>query len=262
MKDRRYALLVGINYKNQSCELAGCVNDAKDMAKLLKTKFNYKETNVTVLTDDGTLPTKDNILKNLSNLVVKAVKGEVESIFFHYSGHGSYIRDTNGDEDDGRDEVLCPIDYDKKGFITDDNLNGIIKLLPEHASFFGLFDCCHSGTMLDLKFNHLEGNEKAKVNEKALNIDANVMAISGCADVQTSADAYIKGRFNGAMTRAFLEVLKNRNYIVTYFDLLNDMRFYLKKNKYEQIPQLTCSLKLDKDDYVCRPARKTLFWEY
>jgi len=262
MKDKRFALLVGINYRKTSSELAGCINDVKDVNKLLKDKFNYRDSNITILTEDATPPTKDNIIKNLTNLVLKTVKGEADSIFFHYSGHGSYIRDINGDEKDGRDEVLCPLDYEKKGFITDDNLNSIIKLMPKETSFFALLDCCHSGTMFDLKFNHLHGDERVTEERKALKIESHVIAYSGCLDKQTSADAWINGRFNGAMTKSFLESLKKNNYNITYFELLKDMRSYLNKNKYSQKPQLTCSLKLDKDDYFCKSNRRTLFWSF
>lgn len=262
MGDKRFALLIGINYKNQKGQLGGCINDVMDMKILLKKKFKYKESNIIVLSDNLILPTKENILKNLSKLVVNAVKGKVKSIFFHYSGHGSQIKDKNNDENDGKDEVLCPLDYSKKGFITDDKLNSIIKLLPSNASFFGIFDCCHAGTMLDLKYNHVHGDKRTVIEKNAFKIESNVIAISGCKDNQFSADAYIKKRFNGAMTRAFLESLKKRNYIATYFDILNDMRNYLKENKYSQKPQLTCSLKIDENDYFCKPNKKTLFVTY
>lgn len=44
--------------------------------------------------------------------------------FFHFSGHGGRIKDTNGDEDDGYDETIYPVDHDRyqgeSGQIVDD----------------------------------------------------------------------------------------------------------------------------------------------
>ncbi len=31
-----------------------------------------------------------------------------DSLFFHFSGHGSQQYDRNGDEEDGKDETICP----------------------------------------------------------------------------------------------------------------------------------------------------------
>lgn len=38
----------------------------------------------------------------------------------------------------------------------------------------------------------------------------NVALITGCRSDQTSADAYFKGRYNGAMTYLLLKILKTR----------------------------------------------------
>ena len=41
-------------------------------------------------------------------------------LFFHYSGHGGQQADKDGDEADGKDETLVPLDYQTAGQITDD----------------------------------------------------------------------------------------------------------------------------------------------
>ena len=38
-----------------------------------------------------------------------------DSLFFHYSGHGSQTYDSDGDEVDGNDETICPVDYNSAG---------------------------------------------------------------------------------------------------------------------------------------------------
>ena len=39
------------------------------------------------------------------------------------SGHGSQKRDADGDESDGFDETICPVDYSSAGEILDDDMN-------------------------------------------------------------------------------------------------------------------------------------------
>ncbi len=36
-----------------------------------------------------------------------------DNLFMHYSGHGGNMRDDNGDEKDGMDETLVPLDYQR-----------------------------------------------------------------------------------------------------------------------------------------------------
>ena len=36
-----------------------------------------------------------------------------DNLFMHYSGHGGSMRDDNGDEKDGMDETLVPLDYQR-----------------------------------------------------------------------------------------------------------------------------------------------------
>ena len=62
--------------------------------------------------------------------------------------------------------------------------------------------------------------------------------ISGCSDVQTSSDAYINNKNQGAMTWAFLEAFKSEKNI-TWRNLLIKMRDLLKKSNFSQLPQLT-----------------------
>ena len=75
-------------------------------------------------------------------------------LFSRYNiGHGTKLQDDNGDEEDGFDEALVPLDYAEKGMIRDDDLFDIlIKPLADGVSMFSLMDCCHSGTILDLPY--------------------------------------------------------------------------------------------------------------
>merc|ERR1711908_181630 len=104
--------------------------------------------NIMVLRDNGTDYSADKawILWALKKMVDDAGDGDV--CFLHYSGHGGQTADAGGSEIDGMDEFICPSDG---GIITDDELKGIVEgLYYKNCVLFGLFDCCHSGTMLDL----------------------------------------------------------------------------------------------------------------
>lgn len=76
-----------------------------------------------------------------------------DSLVFHYSGHGSQQRNYSGDEADGYDETLCPLDFETQGMIVDDEINAaLVRPIPRGAKLHALIDACHSGTVLDLPF--------------------------------------------------------------------------------------------------------------
>lgn len=76
-----------------------------------------------------------------------------DSLVFHFSGHGSQQRNYTGDEIDGFDETLCPLDFETQGMIVDDEINAtMVKSIPHGVKLHAIIDACHSGTMLDLSF--------------------------------------------------------------------------------------------------------------
>lgn len=76
-----------------------------------------------------------------------------DALFFHYSGHGGQTDDLDGDEEDGHDEVIYPVDFKQAGHIVDDQIHQIlVKPLPAGARLTAIFDSCHSGSCLDLPY--------------------------------------------------------------------------------------------------------------
>jgi len=147
------AVLIGINYTGQQGELSGCHNDVKNMKEYLTNIHGFKENNMTILMDDGRHinPTRVNITKAYRDLVRFTLPGD--TVFAHYSGHGGRVADTSGDEDDGYDETLIPVDFKRSGQITDDELfRDLVKPMPSKVLMTSLMDCCHSGTVLDLPY--------------------------------------------------------------------------------------------------------------
>lgn len=140
------AVLIGINYVGQQGQLSGCHNDVKNMKEYLMNVHGFEERNMTVLMDDGRHinPTRANIMQAYRDLVRSSVPGD--TVFIHYSGHGGRVRDTSGDEDDGYDETLIPVDFQRSGQITDDELfRDLVKPMPKGVLMTSLMDCCHSG---------------------------------------------------------------------------------------------------------------------
>lgn len=230
------ALLVGINYKGTSSELRGCINDIKKTKEMLLSK-GYS---VTMISEEQEIkPTKMNILKHLEELI----KSPSERLYFHYSGHGTQIFDVSGDEDDGKDECLVPLDYSSAGVITDDHIKSLLKMVRRDQTLFSVLDCCHSGTGMDLKYNlYTKGRHLKMVpSKKEEETEGQCIMLSGCLDIQTSADAYIKGEFQGAMTFAFLEALPEAKDLK---DLIQRIRDILRYSGYPQIPTLSMGKKM------------------
>ncbi|QYS96381.1 Metacaspase-1B [Trichoderma simmonsii] len=152
---RRKALLIGINYFGQRGQLRGCINDVRNMTAYLVEQFGYKREDMVILTDDQqnpmSQPTKQNILRAMHWLVKDARPND--SLFFHYSGHGGQTKDLDGDEPDGYDEVIYPVDFRQHGHITDDEMHRImVTPLQAGVRLTAIFDSCHSGTALDLPY--------------------------------------------------------------------------------------------------------------
>ncbi|PIQ94177.1 MAG: Caspase-1, p20 [Nitrospirae bacterium CG_4_10_14_0_8_um_filter_41_23] len=254
------ALLVGINkYKIPGVDLSGCVNDVTNVRDVLLKFFGFAVKEIRALVDERA--TKKNIITRLKWLVNKAKAGD--RLLFHFSGHGSQVRDRDGDElKDHMDEIICPHDMEWDGvFITDDELREIFSSIPKGANLEVLLDSCHSGTGTREAFaiNTLPSEMSFKPRFLAPPIDIacrvdddlevkrilkgnsnpiNHVLFSGCRDNQTSADAYIHGSYNGAFTYYLCKHLREIQGSITRAELLKRLRASLKFNGFNQTPQL------------------------
>ena len=244
------ALLIGINYNGTSSKLNGCINDINSVSTLLTSKYAFKPESITKITDETKQkPTRDVILASFAQFLASGVEGDL--LFFSFSGHGSYTLDRNNDETNGNDEML--ISSDLKG-ILDDELKSLIQNnLKKNVTLFALFDCCFSGTVLDLKYQYLDSlvNDASSVNNNDAETKGNVIMISGCNDAQTSADAYIDKKYQGAMTWAFISVITTLTTPPSWRDLLVKMRAKLKTSQFTQLPQLSSGCFIDINKVVC-----------
>mmetsp|Transcript_110051 Transcript_110051/g.318140 ORF Transcript_110051/g.318140 Transcript_110051/m.318140 type:complete len:316 (+) Transcript_110051:190-1137(+) len=148
------AILIGINYTGQQGQLSGCHNDVENIKNYLIRKEGFLEKDMLILMDDGRhhQPTRKNIMDALVRITQYSQAGD--TVFIHYSGHGGRVPDKDGDEDDGYDETLIPVDFKNAGQIVDDELfEVLVKKMPKDVHVTVLMDCCHSGTVLDLPYN-------------------------------------------------------------------------------------------------------------
>eukprot|EP00401_Gymnodinium_catenatum_P041233 CAMPEP_0117559332 /NCGR_PEP_ID=MMETSP0784-20121206/53305_1 /TAXON_ID=39447 /ORGANISM="" /LENGTH=419 /DNA_ID=CAMNT_0005356705 /DNA_START=202 /DNA_END=1461 /DNA_ORIENTATION=+ len=225
--------------------------------------------------DASKMPTCENIRKGLSWLLSDAVEGD--KLFFAYSGHGSQFpsRTESDGQNECICPLDCMEAPWPKNIILDDELNDdFFKRLPASVECVCIFDCCHSATVVDLACTKglsapnmtnssapeskpryltpptVTREELEKIwatnrgqDAKARSLptgalsDKQLWVISGCQDNQTSADATINGKRQGALTWALAKALEDHDYSVSYEDLIQAVRTNLCN--YSQVPALS-----------------------
>ncbi|XWS68286.1 hypothetical protein CRYUN_Cryun04dG0077800 [Craigia yunnanensis] len=235
---KKRAVLCGVSYKKWKYKLKGTINDVLNMKNLLVQKYEFREENIVVLTEEQTdirlIPTKANIENCLKWLVKDCQSGD--SLVFYYSGHGLRQPDFNNDERDGFDESICPVDFLKEGMILDNDIYvTIVKPLTEGVTLHAIVDACHSGTILDLE--HVYDKEKetwidnSPSGVRKQTSGGKAYCISACQDDQVAADttAFSSKSMNGAMTFSLIEAVRRKQNI-TYGELLEEMQ-----RRFEQV---------------------------
>lgn len=250
---RKRALLIGINYQGQRYELRGCNNDIRNILPCLINQWGYDPADIVQLIDDGCslLPTRRNILLEMHRLAFYARAGD--SMFFYFAGHGGQIRDLDGDEVDGYDEFICPVDYQRSGVISDDEIHEIlVKPLAAGSRLTALFDSCHSGTVLDLPYLYDSEQSKfidgvtpdARIRRYS---QAQVFCFSGCGDSEESESVVMPGQsIGGLMTFAFIHVFSCTQSL-TFQSVSEQIRAFVHATLPDarQHPQFSCSNPLD-----------------
>ncbi len=259
------ALCVGINdYPYDGSDLNGCVNDAKSWADLLVDHFGFAFGDVQLLLDSQA--TKANVISGLKSLLAGAKAGDV--LVFTNSSHGTYVADTDGDEEK-YDEALCPYDC-ADNLIIDDELREIFQGLNEGVHLTVISDSCHSGTVTRAALADcipglrtpddrrarflspalrgepvLENPWRARPKGKFQYPEFRMKEIllSGSSDREYSYDALIGNTYHGAMTYYALQAIKAANYQISYRQLHTRLCYLIDNAGYPQHPQLEGSAK-------------------
>lgn len=169
--ETKRALLVGISDYGNAMEDPNKwanISGGNDVL-LLSPLFSEHGYTVTSLVDSQA--THANITNALMELAKESKKGDV--VYIHFSMHGQPFEDLNGDEEDGWDEALIPVDaemlyaegvYEGKNHLLDDELdvyfNDIRSKLGSEGQLIVILDACHSGTASRGDDDHIRGTRE------------------------------------------------------------------------------------------------------
>ncbi len=262
----RTALCVGINQYQHfpSDSLHGCVNDAYDMAALLKGSLGFEDSDITVMTDQAA--TKVNIMQGLRRMVEGALAGRYNHLVFSFSGYGTQVPDLNLDELDRADNAFCPHDlaglgpgWHRDHVIVDDEFHHLFVQLPSTVLLEVFFDTCHSGMgvrALDLLmdrsprylppptvegFRDIEYRYARPAHQKLLEkgLSHHILWIA-CHESQTAADAILEDTWHGAFTWHFCKEARASSNHLSRAKVLAKVRSDLHTAHFTQTPQLYC----------------------
>jgi hypothetical protein len=249
-QNNNIALVVGTNYSpdlSSRKKLSGCANDAKNMKELLIYKYHFAADNIVLLVNDAA--TKGNIIKNFQGLIAKATPDS--QVVFYFSGHGSQVPDENGDEPDGRDEVLLPFDTrfnneKLENCLSDDELNALLEKLAEKSNNITvILDSCHSGDAI--RESHVISKQfiNPYLKKKPANqfedkkvygfhpVNPSCLLIAACADDEIAVEA--DGQ--GILTSALIKVMGIETNL-TYKEMIRQVTEEVSRKFPYQQPQL------------------------
>lgn len=268
------ALLVGINkYRNPQYNLAGSVADVQNMRTFLIKTAGFREDQVKLLLDGQA--TADNIRESIQTWLVDG-SAPGARVWFHYSGHGSHIPDTDGDEEDGEDEVIVAHDVEvtekgPKNLVLDDEIARLLAKMNDRQVTL-VVDSCHSGTMTRaLLPEKVEGGRLvefdgvtpvttrsaaiARAGEDGFVKGGNVVAWTAVAPNQVALEDNHTNPHQGVFTRRFLHGITakaadaNKDGVISHAELLDyvmaESERYCKNSR--SCKGLTPTLEVSKD---------------
>jgi hypothetical protein len=280
MKSTR-AVIFGLDYSTSSNALHGCANDANNIATCLKMLGLYDK--IDVYTDKSS-PVSTTYMGILDILTSLASDTTLSRVFIFFAGHGTQLMDiTNkddyeedgdegndkGDETDGKDECIVPSDFwDElnnqmpEKLISDDILRVVLSRFGKDTKVTALFDCCHSGTVCDLRYvlDTTKGTYNVLENYEACAADITV--ISSCLDTQLSIEEIRAGnsRPSGVFTSRFIEYMYNMTTTspidCTTLHISSAIYNMMKDGDYLQIPVVSSSRVLDETSRLFLSTRE------
>jgi len=231
---RKRAFLVGISHYDTALTNFqwNNINGVEDIELLCPVLKNQGFTTTKLLNGQATF---DNIISQITQFTNKTKRGDI--VYLHFSTHGQPVEDQNGDEEDGWDESIVPIDaykLYKKGFyegqkhLTDDLLNKYIKKLRERIGPTGFLyvvvDACHAGTSSRANDEAIRGTHvgftynnkvfKPSTTKKSHYMIetssrlANVLFIEACRPDQVNTEIKVGGKRFGPLSYNIAQTLK------------------------------------------------------
>ncbi len=235
------ALVIGINIYKAVPNLRGAVNDAQAMKQVLETRFGFDSGSITLLLNEEA--TRARVLSELEKLTRA---GADERVVFFFAGHGSQVKDLDGDEkrgdpDDQKDETLITYDARTDGIadITDDELGALLGRIAS-PNLTVISDTCHSGTntrSINVQTRSVEEDDRIELYQRTASrevvpTEADYLAWGAAGANQQALDARIDGRFAGVFTHALIKSLRGAK-AVTHRELEARIQAELEKVKAE-----------------------------
>lgn len=252
---RKRAFLVGISHYDTA--LTGYqwnnINGVEDV-NLLSPILKNQGFTVSALIDEQA--TYQNITDQLSSFVNKTKKGDI--VYLHFSTHGQPVEDINGDEEDGWDEAIVPIDayklyrkgvYEGKNHLLDDQLNAIVKKLRTKIGFSGILyvviDACHAGTSSRANDETVRGTKVGfTYNNKVFKPSAqkkshymieastkmsHVIFLEACRPDQVNMEIKVKGKRYGPLSYNIAQTLQQSPISTNATLFLNNVKASIMK---------------------------------
>lgn len=182
--------------------------------------------------------TKTGISTALNMLVSQCMQEDI--VYLHFSTHGQPFEDINGDEDDGWDESIVPVDapieytkgkYEGENHLIDDELHDyctkIRKAIGTNGMLYVVIDACHAGkASMGIEEDVVRGTKagftrngkyyRPQKLEKSnyYNIPfspslGKVVFIEACRSYQVNKEIVECGKYFGALSYYINQVLSN-----------------------------------------------------
>lgn len=232
------ALLIGIGQYAKETGWKKIHGDSDVL--LLKPLLEKKDFIVSTLINEEA--TKQAILNSLVKLRDSCKIGDC--VYFHFSGHGQPIEDTNYDEDDELDEGMIPYnackyftkgEYEGENHLVDDEYNQILVEIKERigkeGTIFVAIDACHSRDMersdeedvqdedirksargTDDSFKIIRDNTNLSVNKplpKLFNKGAKLIVVSACKENERNYEyKHTDGKMYGSLSFCISQLLE------------------------------------------------------
>jgi len=232
---RKRALLVGISHYDTA--LTGYqwnnINGVEDVDLLTPALKKQGFSTSTLLDEQATF---DNIVNQIILFTNQTENGDI--VYLHFSTHGQPVEDLNGDENDGWDESIVPIDayklykkgmYEGQKHLTDDILNKHIKVLREkigpNGFLYVVIDACHAGrssrandemvrgTRVGFTYNNKvfkpSLNKKSHYEITASPNQSKVLFIEACRSDQVNTEIAVDGKRFGPLSYHIAKTLSS-----------------------------------------------------
>ena len=253
---QKWAFLVGIsNYDTALTSYQwNNINGIEDVNLLSPILFNQGFSIITLLDKEATYK---NIVTQLSDFSDNIKKGDI--VYLHFSAHGQPVEDTNGDEEDGWDEAIVPIDaykiykkglYDGNRHLIDDQLNKYVKRLREKIGPKGFLyvtiDACHAGTSSRANDETVRGtrvgftynnkvykpsaNKKSHYRVESSVKMANVVFVEACRPDQVNTEIKVEEKRFGPLSYNIALVLSKNPLSIEPMTFLNNLKKSISEN--------------------------------